>query len=66
MSENMISLTSNSRSISIRTPWNCNYEIMFEHDSDFILAYRKISCNIYDHKRNYTDKWDDRFLHNKV
>jgi hypothetical protein len=28
---------------------------MSEHDSDFILAYRKISCNIYDHERNYTE-----------
>ena len=28
---------------------------MFEYDSDFILAYRKISCNIYDHERNDTE-----------
>ncbi len=28
---------------------------MFEHDSDFILAHRKISCNIYDHERDYTE-----------
>jgi hypothetical protein len=28
---------------------------MSERDSDFILAYRKISCNIYDHGRKYTE-----------
>ena len=28
---------------------------MFELDSDFIFTYRKISCNIYDHERNYTE-----------
>jgi len=28
---------------------------MSEHNSDFILAHRKISYNIYDHERDYTE-----------